>query len=216
MSHRPDVSAGWQRRVLGLTGGAGLTGAGVGSLLALLYAAPISRYAVGTAASCALAGATFASLCEAARAARCADTPLNSGLAGGGAGYALTVIHTGSPARGAGVGLVAAPLAAAAAAATAHLGGRRGILRPLLESTGLLDLDADARAERAAAEVAATVAAVEAASQPLPFYLRWLPIQRLTPDEVAAHAAKKASGEQAARATAAAGGLLAVVAKKEK
>lgn len=215
MSRCPDVTAGWQRRVLGLTGGAGLAGAGVGSLLALLYAAPIPRYAVGTAASCALAGAIFASLREAARAARCADSPLNAGLAGGGAGYALTVIHTGSPARGAGVGLVAAPLAAAAAAATAHLGGRRGILRPLLESAGLLDLDADARAERAAVEVAATAAAVEAASQPLPLYVRWLPIRRLTPDEVADRAVKTAAGQKAARDVAAAGGYVAAREEKE-
>jgi hypothetical protein len=168
---------------------------------------------IGTAGSCALAAGVFSCAQEAARAARCAAGPANSAFGGAVAGYALTAIHTGSRPRGAGAALVAAPAAAAAHTGLDWATQGRGVLRPTLERIGLLDLDAETRAAKEAAATAAHAAAVEAAGQPLPWYLSWLPMRRLTPDEVVAHRARKGAEFRAARDAAAAGGLWAAVEK---
>ena len=70
-------------------------GAAAGLLIGLSRGTPPARFAAATAGSCGLAAATFASLQEAARAVRGgADTPLNSGLAGGLAAGALVRAHS--------------------------------------------------------------------------------------------------------------------------
>lgn len=213
MAGRPPCAAidGWQGRVAAKLGGSAAVGAAAGAFLAVLRAGPLPRFVAGTAGSCALAAGVFSCAQEAARAARCGVGPANSAFGGAVAGYALTAIHTGSRPRGAGVAVVAAPAAAAAHAGLDWATGGRGLLRPMLERTGLLDLDATTRATRDAAAAARHAADVQAAGRPLPWYLAWLPMRRMTPEEVVERKARKDAEFRAARDAADAGGLGAAV-----
>ena len=89
-----------------------------------------------------------------------------------------------------------------------------------MRGAGLVGETPKERAERVAAEAAE--AAAEAArvgstvAEPLPWYLSWLPIRRMSPAEAAAHKATKTAAFRGSVAAAAEGGLPAAAERRRK
>jgi len=214
---------------------------------ALPRAAP---WALRTAGSCAVCAAAYALPLEGARALRKEHSPLNSAVAGGLAVGALSAVHRsggGGGGGGGGRGAGAAPLLllaglGAAAAASLHAGGDwatggRGLARPVLEGTGLLDPPRRLARARAVAAEAAEEAERRLATErerlrrggsaspsspasivgvPLHPWLEWLPIRKLTPEEAALRKLLKEDEFRENARLAAEGGMPVAAAARRK
>lgn len=199
-----DVSRGWERRITAKSAAAGITGAAVGSILAVLRQAPLLRSSFGTGASCAFCMACFGGLQETARTLRCKDDPWNSAAGGGLSALFLVGIQQNHRLKAANAGLYAAVTAAAVHAADNRW--HMSIwLKPVTEEERVAAAAAAEQRRSHEQEVPRVPARWES----------WIPIRKMSDWEWEDYQHRKAESFKA-RVQAATSGGLPVIAEKQK
>ncbi|CAD7696316.1 unnamed protein product, partial [Ostreobium quekettii] len=180
MPSRPypcPASEGWQERVVTKTAWAGVGGATLGAWLSVLRNGSTTTYILGTGGSFLMAMACFTALQESVRFLRCEDSPVNSWLAGTGAGYALTAAHQGRT-----KGVLGGCLWGVAAA-TCHVLSDRWDpgtrFKRTLASLDLLDIPQDQLSH----QLEGSKLSEEADGGWLSGWQQWMPIQKMTDEE---------------------------------
>lgn len=164
-----EENAGWERRIGGKVLAGVVVGIGAGAWLAVFRHRPLLRTAAATSASVAVTASLYGASQETLRVLTCQDGPVNSVFAGGISGWALGLAHHG-PGRGPKAGA----LLFASAGALCHTLDARGLnfgafAQWAASSTGLIERPAtDSEDPGTTAD---------------PWYVAWLPIRKLDPDE---------------------------------
>lgn len=210
-------------------GTAAVAGLAVGSVLSVLQQQPLASFTASSAASFVLLATAFSAVQETSRLVRCQDSPANSMVGGAGTGALLYKAHGQNPHRA----VIVATVAGAAHWALARVDAAGG-LRAFLISVDLLDPPRGSQAPAAAAVDVGGSAAGGAASgsgagaggeapgegpplapAPRPWWHAYLPVKKLTDAEWAEYKASQDKAQRQRIEAALAGGLPAMVERRQ-